>query len=186
MSVFIRAGLFFAFLFIAHDADAVCGDVTGDGQPTATDALAVLRAATGQTVNLICEDGSGPPELRFFNDFGCQSGSSNSTATFNGFTFQAGSGALSDYQTVDRETSDTMEITLCGGEYNFPGPLSLPPGRRLTFFMALLDPVVYDGEGQALFVIYDDGEPAEAFVIGESGTLPANGVGYSFGNLVTD
>ena len=184
MSYWIRAGLFFAFLFIAHDADAVCGDVTGDGQRGATDALAVLRAATGQDVNLVCEN-DGPSELRFFNDFNCGGSSSNSTAAFNGFNFSAASGDFSNYQTVDRETIDAMVINLCGGEYNFPGPLNLSPGRKLTFFMALLNPDVY-GEGQALFVIYDDGEPAEAFLLGESGTMPASGVGYAFGSLVND
>jgi hypothetical protein len=184
MSYRIRAGLFFAFLSIAPHAHAICGDVTGDGQRGATDALAVLRAATGQDVDLVCEN-DGPTELRFFNDFNCGGGSSTSTATFNGFTFSASSGNFSDYQTVDRETIDTMQITLCGGDYNFPGPLFLSPGRKLTFFMAILSEDVY-GAGQALFVIYDDGEPAQAFVLGESGTLPASGVGYAFGSLAAD
>lgn len=33
---------------------AVCGDVTGEGELTSSDALAVLRAAVGQETTLIC------------------------------------------------------------------------------------------------------------------------------------
>jgi len=49
----------FAFGFLApvHAALAAqqCGDVTNDGKLVASDALAVLRAAVGQDVQLICE-----------------------------------------------------------------------------------------------------------------------------------
>ena len=179
----LRAGLFFAFLFLSHDADAVCGDVTGDGQRGATDALAVLKAATGQDVPLICD--AGPSDLRFYNDFSCNAGSSVSQASFNGLTFQADSGELSEYQSVDRETIDTITITLCGGEWNFPGPINLPPSRKITFYMAILDEAVY-GPGNALFVLYDDGEPAQAFVLDATDVTPASGVGFAFGSLAAD
>ena len=181
MKHIVGAGLFFTFLFIGADADAVCGDVTGDGKRAASDALAVLRAATGQPIDLVC-DGDGPSELRFYNDFQCDGGAAVSQASFNGFTFTASSGELSEYQSVDRDTIDTIAIALCGGEYNFPGPINLPPGRNITFYMALLNPAVY-GDAQALFVLYDDGEPAAAYtLLGATDATPASGIGYAFGS----
>ena len=183
MILLLRAGLFFAFLFVSQNADAVCGDVNGDGNRSAVDALAVLKAATGQTVELACA-GEGPSDLRFFNDFDCNSGSDLSVASFNGFTFQANAGDSSAYQSVDRDSIDTIVVDICGGEYNFPGPINLPPDRKITFYVALLDPAFY-GEGRALFVLYDEGEAASALTTGETDMLPAGGIGYAFGNLVT-
>jgi hypothetical protein len=183
MILFLRAGLFFAFLFVSQNADAVCGDVNGDGNRSAVDALAVLKAATGQTVELACA-GEGPSDLRFFNDWDCVSGSDVAEASFNGFTFQANAGGYSAYQSVDRESIDTIVVEFCGGDYNFPGPLNLPPDRKISFYVALLDPEVY-GEGRALFVLYDDGEAASALMTGETDILPASGIGYAFGDLVT-
>lgn len=151
-------------LLLATDALALCGDVSGDGEKSATDALMVLRSAVGDPVELTCA-GEGPSDLRFYNDFSCGSGSSVSQATFNGFTFSADAGQTSEYQSVDRTEIDSIEIDLCGGSYFFSGPISLSPGRALTFYMALLDPAVYQFPGvdvPALLVMYDDGAPAGA------------------------
>jgi hypothetical protein len=156
-TVIATAGLLLALLPAARSF-ALCGDVTGDQKRLASDALAVLRSAVGQNVDLICE--TGPTRLRFYNDFTCGSASSTAAARLNGFQFSADGGELSDYQDVDRVEIDTIEIDTCGGTYHFPGPIVLPPGRALTFYMALLDPEVYDfGSGvPALFVLYDDGD----------------------------
>ncbi len=183
MGLLVRAGLFFAFLFTSQNADAICGDVTGDGNRSAVDALAVLKAATGQSVTLSCA-GEGPSELRFYNDFNCNSGSQTSEASFNGYAFEADAGEISDYQSVDVDSIIDIVVDICGGEYNFPGPINLPPDRRITFYVALLDPDVY-GEGRALFVLYDDGEPAGALTLGETDATPSSGIGYAFGDLVT-
>ena len=182
MKHIVRAGLFFAFLFMRGEAAAVCGDVNGDGNRGATDALAVLRAATGQPVDLVCS-GEGPSSLRYYNDFDCNSGSANSQATFNGFTFNASSGNSSEYQSVDLASIDTIVVTICGGEYNFKGPIFLPPDRKMGFYVALLNDTVY-GAGRALFVLYDDGEAASALTV-DPNALPANGVSYGYGELVT-
>jgi len=192
-------------LFAPQHALALCGDVTGDGARSASDALAVLRSAVGQPVDLICEDG-GPSKLRYYNDFACQSGSSVSQATFNGLTFEADSAATSDYQTVDLTQINGIEISLCGGTYNFAGPLNLPPNRAITFFMVFADPAVYafgtcsvttstacsfdedcpnsetciGGDSPAFFVLSDDGTPAAALTSG-SPPQPGHELAVLFG-----
>ena len=192
-------------LFTSQHALALCGDVTGDGARSASDALAVLRSAVGQPVDLVCED-SGPSKLRYYNDFTCQSGSSVSQATFNGLTFEADAGATSDYQTVDLTEISTIEISLCGGTYNFAGPLNLPPNRAITFFMVFADPAVYafgacsittstacsvdedcpnsetciGGSSPAFFVMNDDGAPAAALTSG-SPPQPGKEIAVLFG-----
>jgi len=173
-------------LSLATEAGALCGDVTGDGQKTATDALAVLQSAVGNPVELTCA-GEGPSDLRFYNDFSCGSGSSVSEARFNGFAFSADAGQTTDYQSVDRTEIDTIEIDLCGGTYFFDGPISLSPGRALTFYMALLDPAVYEFPGvdvPAMFVMYDDGVPAGAAVA--SGSEPqSSSAGVLYGGRLS-
>ncbi|HEY2774293.1 MAG TPA: DUF1566 domain-containing protein [Candidatus Binatia bacterium] len=47
-------------LCAATQASAVCGDVNGSGTLTAGDALAVLKASVGQSVNLQCSGAGGP------------------------------------------------------------------------------------------------------------------------------
>ena len=47
--------LCFVVLSVATNAFAVCGDVTGDQQITASDALSVLNAAVGLPIVLICD-----------------------------------------------------------------------------------------------------------------------------------
>jgi hypothetical protein len=54
----IASGLF--CVFTASTGHAVCGDVSGDGKIQGADALRVLKASVGQTVNLVCD---GCPEL---------------------------------------------------------------------------------------------------------------------------
>ena len=53
----------------------------------------------------------------------------------------------------------------------------------MSFFVALLDPEVYD-PGSALFVLYDDGEAASALGGGVD-AMPASPLGYGFGSRVT-
>jgi hypothetical protein len=184
MSRTLLSSLLLLTLFVATDADALCGDVTGDGQKSATDALAVLRSAVGDPVELTCA-GEGPADLRFYNDFSCNSGSSVSDARFNGFAFSADGGQTSAYQSVDRTDIDAIEIDLCGGTYTFEGPIYLPPGRAFTFYMAILDPAIYQFPGvetPAMFVIYDDGEPAVSSLA--SGSAPqSSDVGVLYGGL---
>jgi hypothetical protein len=167
--------------FVATDAMAVCGDVTGDGAKTATDALAVLQSSVGGPVELVCA-GEGPSDVRFYNDFACGSGSSVSEARFNGFTFSADAGEVSGYQSVDRETISEIEIDLCGDTYFFEGPIYLSAGRAITFYMALLDPAVYEFPGvdvPAMFVLYND-PPAGSLVAGAS-TSTSSGAGVVYG-----
>jgi hypothetical protein len=174
-------------LFVATDAGALCGDVTGDGQKSATDALAVLRSAVGDPVELTCA-GEGPADLRFYNDFSCNSGSSVSEAHFNGFTFSADAGQTSAYQSVDRTDISAIEIDLCGGTYAFDGPIYLPPGRALTFYMAILDPTIYQFPGvetPAMFVLYDDGAPAASSLASGSAQQSSN-VGVLYGGLLRE
>lgn len=179
--------VFVFVLFAATDAFAVCGDVTGDGAKTATDALAVLRSSVGDPVELVCV-GEGPSDLRFYNDFSCGSGSSVSEARFNGFTFTADAGQTTAYQSVDLAAIDTIEIDLCGGTYFFDGPINLSPGRALTFYMALLDPAVYEFPGvdvPAMFVLYDDGAAAGAFAAGSS-AAQSNHAGVLYGGRLRE
>jgi len=156
--------------------------VNGDGQLTATDALTVLRAAVGQSSNLVCA-GDGPSQLRYYNDFSCQSGSSVSQATVNGLSFEADAGAFSDYQTTDLTTIDTVEIDLCGTIYDFTGPVYLPPDRSMTFWMVLLDPAVYQSADAAQLVITDDGTAASAgLAAGQAEMTPARATTVLYGH----
>jgi hypothetical protein len=177
--IFLAAMLTLA-VFSAQYALALCGDVTGDNARSASDALAVLRSAVGQEVDLICE--SGPSKLRYYNDFTCQSGSSVSQTTFNGLEFEADGGATSDYQSVDLAQINNIEIALCGGTYSFPGPINLPPNRAITFLMVFADPAVYDfgGDQPAFFVLSDDGAPADALTSG-SPPQPGREIAVLFG-----
>jgi hypothetical protein len=45
------------FVLFSGNAHAVCGDVTGEGDVSTSDALAVLRAAVGQPQPLTCDCG---------------------------------------------------------------------------------------------------------------------------------
>jgi hypothetical protein len=144
------------FLLTATQAHALCGDVTGDNKKTTADALAVLRSAVGQPVNLQCE--AGPTEVRYFNDFSCSSGSSVSTLDFDGYEFTADADEASPFQTVDVHLVTEMHLVLCGGDYNFTGEQNLLPGRRYEAFMVLADPDVYtDVEEPAFLIFYDVG-----------------------------
>jgi len=49
---FLLAGV---VLLTAHQAAAICGDVTGDGMISSSDALSVLRAAVGNRHPMMCE-----------------------------------------------------------------------------------------------------------------------------------
>jgi hypothetical protein len=156
-------------LAFAAPAFAVCGDVTGDGKKTANDALAVLRAAVGQPVNLQCN--AGPSRLRYYNDFSCSSGSSVSLLEFNGYSFQADAFSVSPYQTVDLEQISDIHIELCNSDYYFDGPLNIPPDRQLEAFMIFADPEIYDFEGvdtPAFLVLFDVGENTASMSAGIS------------------
>jgi hypothetical protein len=143
----------------AQGALAVCGDVTGDDQKTTTDALAVLRSAVGQNVNLVCDDG--PSRLRYYNAFECSSGSDISTLEFNGYEFSADAYEYSPYEFVDRTSIDTFHVELCGTDYYFDGPTYLPRNRSIFFYVVLADPEVYTTvEDPAFLVLLDEGIPA--------------------------
>ena len=162
-------------LLLADEARALCGDVTDDGKRTASDALAVLRVAVGQPDNLVCA-GEGPSRLRYYNDFQCGGQAATSTASFNSLTFQADSGAASDYQIVDLTEISAVEIDLCGGVFAFDGPIFLPLDRSITFWMVLLDPAVYQFPGievPAQLILTDDGTAASALSASRSMTPSA-------------
>lgn len=168
----------------ATSAPALCGDVTGDGKKTANDALAVLRSAVGQPVALQCIGEA--PKIQYFNDFGCGSGSSVSTLEFNGYSFSANVDTASAFQTVDLEQATGMHVELCGGDYYFNGPQSLPRDRRIQVFMLLLDPEVYqfpNVEVPANLVFYDLGPIDAALTVGASPGAPQE-IGVLFGGRV--
>ena len=153
-------------------AFALCGDVTGDGKRTPTDALAVLRSSVGQTVNLQCAE-SGPSRVRYYNDFSCSEGSSVSELTFNGFTFLADAGETSEFQTVDRLDISDIEIDLCGTTYTIDGPLALPRNRSIEAFMVKADPDIYTfADDPVFFVLFDLGEPVETIAGEPAGEEP--------------
>jgi hypothetical protein len=159
MKILYPSFLVLALTLPTADAAALCGDVTGDDARSASDALAVLRAAVGQQVDLVCKE-ERPSRLQYYNDFTCNSGSSVSEARFNGLTFEADAGEVSGYQVVDRDQVDSIELDVCGGTFTFPGPINLPRNREITFFMALLDPDFYEFPGidvPAQIVFFDDG-----------------------------
>lgn len=151
-----------AFVFIvciASNTWALCGDVTGDGTRSASDALAVLRVAVGEPDTLVCTSES-PSRLRYYNNFLCDGGGTTSTVKFNGFTFQASSGTNSDYQTVTLNDIGNIEVNICGAVYNFPGTIHLPANRSLSFWVVMLDPAVYQFPNivaPAQFVVADEG-----------------------------
>jgi hypothetical protein len=58
-------------MLLAGNAHAVCGDVTGEGQVSSSDALAVLRASVGHQQNLTCDCSDGVCAETGNND-GCE------------------------------------------------------------------------------------------------------------------
>jgi hypothetical protein len=170
MKRFLLAATLILALIGTRHAHALCGDVTGDNQRSASDALAVLRSAVGQSVDLVCDEG--PTELRLFNPFNCHGETFTMEARFNGFTFQSESFEVSDYQSVDRTEIDLIEFDACDGDtFYFQGPVLLTPGRKMTFFFAFLDPAIYEFPGvdiPAQFLIYDDGTEGDQLTAGET------------------
>jgi hypothetical protein len=65
-------------LLLAGNAHAVCGDVTGEGDVSSADALAVLRASVGQSANLTCDCGNGGVCAEDGNNDGCEGVDENS------------------------------------------------------------------------------------------------------------
>ena len=66
-------GMVFGLVLItAGTAGAVCGDVTGEGNVSTADALAVLRQAVGQPQNLQCDCGNGGVCSVTGNNDGCE------------------------------------------------------------------------------------------------------------------
>jgi len=167
----------------ATQALAVCGDVTGDGKKTTADALAVLRSAVGQVVQLQCL--SGPTEVRFLNDFNCSSGSSVSTLDFHGYEFSADTGQRSPFQTVDLDVATTMHIELCGGDYDFSGEQILLPGRQYEAFMILVDPDIYPDNLTAWLIFYDLGS-SEASMTTNGAGAASQEAGVMVGRRRTD
>jgi hypothetical protein len=175
MKTFLLSASLAIVLASAQGAVAVCGDVNGDEKKTTTDALAVLRSAVGQNVNLVCDDG--PSRLRYYNAFNCSAGSDISTLEFNGYDFSADAFSYSPYEVVDRMTIDNFHVELCGGDYYFDGPSYLPRNRSIYIYMVLADPEVYDFpdvEVPAFLVLFDEGIPADDASL-TSSTVPGSG-----------
>lgn len=149
-------------LFAAGNASAICGDVTGDGKKNTSDALAVLRSAVGQPVDLMCE--SGPSLVSYYNDFKCGvDDTTPGTASFGGHDFEADPYGSSPYQEVSLTTLANIMVSDCNGDYEFPGPIYLPPNRKISFFVIIADPDYYDfSDFPAFITFYDDGEEADA------------------------
>jgi hypothetical protein len=61
-----------AAILLAGNAYAVCGDVTGEGEISTSDALAVLRASVGQQQNLTCDCDTGGVCAETGNNDGCE------------------------------------------------------------------------------------------------------------------
>jgi hypothetical protein len=178
MKTFVLSACLAVVIGSAEVARALCGDVTGDEKKTTADALAVLRSAVGQTVNLVCHDG--PSRLRYLNAFDCGSGSDLSTLEFNGFDFTADAFDYSPYESVDRESINDFHVALCGGDYYFDGPSYLPRNRSIYLYMVLADPEVYDFPGvevPAFLVLFDEGIPADGATLasGSQGPVPGSG-----------
>jgi hypothetical protein len=176
--------LFVAMLLVrSREASALCGDLNGDNKKTTADALALLKSAVGQNVNLMCLDTT-PSRIRFYNPFDCTTGSDIATLTFNdsdeSYEFTADFDVSSPYQTIDDTTIDNIEIDVCGGEYTFNDPFHLAPNHSYTLFMVLVDPDIY-GEGSAYAILYDEGEPVVATAAAAAD--PAGEPAISLGSL---
>jgi hypothetical protein len=178
VKTFLKLTLLATVLAAATDVHAVCGDVTGDGEKTTSDALAVLKSSVGQNVDLVCIDDT-PSRIAFYNDIDCNTGSDVSQLRFidsdENYTFNADPGETTAYQTVDDTQIDNIEIDLCGDEYTFGSPFNLAPNHSYTLFLVLIDPDVYGEEGLAYAILYDDGIPVEATsaALSEAGAEPA-------------
>jgi hypothetical protein len=73
-------------LSASSEANAVCGDVTGDGAVTSVDALKVLTEAVGLDAGLTCDGGTSPPFLAYIamdNVVSCSRGGTY-TGTWSG------------------------------------------------------------------------------------------------------
>lgn len=168
MKTFVLFFLLTMALVPPRQASAVCGDLNGDNKKTAADALALLKSAVGQNVNLLCTDTT-PSRIRFYNGFDCSVGSDTSVLSFHdtdeNYEFEADLDESTAFQTVDETTIDDIEIDLCGGTYTFNDPFHLAPNHSYTLFMVLVDPALY-GEGSAYAILYDNG----IAVVGTSAT----------------
>lgn len=92
----------------AATSHAICGDVSGDGQVRAADALRVLRASVGQSVNLVCDE---CPELSVVRG---TVGARAETIEGEGFTatyVPAGSGGVEVGAAVATNGSDVIFTT---------------------------------------------------------------------------
>jgi hypothetical protein len=65
----------------AGSAHAICGDVTGEGEISTSDALAVLRASVGQQQNLTCDCGTGGVCTEDGSNDGCEGVDENSACS---------------------------------------------------------------------------------------------------------
>jgi hypothetical protein len=72
MKSWTATAAFAVVVFCAGDAAAICGDVTGEGNVSTADALAVLRQAVGQPQSLQCDCGTGGVCPLTGNNDGCE------------------------------------------------------------------------------------------------------------------
>jgi len=138
---------------------AVCGDVNGDDSRTASDALAVLKSAVGQNVDLECTaDPLRPSQVRLYNAFNCASGSDNAILeTDHGQDWSANNtDSYSGYQVVEESLIEGINYKQCGENIRFEGPVSVPPERRIVFFVVAAHPDFY-GEDYYYLMMIDEG-----------------------------
>jgi hypothetical protein len=79
-------------------AAPACGDVNDNGKVTSSDALAVLRSAVGQPVDLVCAPPAGPLQTGEINDFGSGSDGTVRAGVPHSFV-DNGNGTITDLAT---------------------------------------------------------------------------------------
>ena len=152
-----------ALIVFPRTGYAVCGDVTGDDAVRTSDALAVLKSAVGQSIQLTCKTEVEPVVLRhsrgrLFNGFGCPSGSDRAELrTDEGQFFAVDSpGAYSSYQTLNTSQVAGVTYEQCGLSVRFPGPLTVAPERKFSVQVLALEDTLY-GPDTFFLAVFDEG-----------------------------
>ena len=133
------------FAATASPAFAVCGDVNGDGNRTASDALMVLMSSTGQSLDLVCETAAVESQYSRIRVYGLEGCSSTKYKASTGEVFTASGGQLGDYVEFKHDSIQWVEATACGETIRFDGPFTIPRERKLRVEILLLDPIWLGG-----------------------------------------